>query len=236
MLEGFAILDGAASCGRRRRAAVRVDPARGGRDHRARPAAPASATGDRSPLPGPRLGRRARRAARGRPRGVVRLHRPRHAVVGLPLRRDAPARPRCGRPRRARSRCPRCTPGRWSTPPPTAPTVRMFVLAPTKEPDRPRPTVLYGYGGFGVPLTPGYSAGRAGLGRGRRRLRGRQPARRLARRARSGTATACASNKQNVFDDFHAAAERLVADGWTTPRAARRSPAAPTAGCWSAPR
>ena len=24
-------------------------------------------------------------------------------------------------------------------------------------------------------------------------------------------------HKQNVFDDFHAAAERLVADGWTTP-------------------
>jgi prolyl oligopeptidase len=24
------------------------------------------------------------------------------------------------------------------------------------------------------------------------------------------------AHKQNVFDDFHAAAERLVADGWTT--------------------
>jgi prolyl oligopeptidase len=24
-------------------------------------------------------------------------------------------------------------------------------------------------------------------------------------------------NKQNVYDDFHAAAERLIADGWTTP-------------------
>ena len=41
---------------------------------------------------------------------------------------------------RAPSRCPRCTPGRSSTPPPTAPTVRMLVLSPTKEPDRPRPT------------------------------------------------------------------------------------------------
>src|SRR5215210_4979852 len=37
--------------------------------------------------------------------------------------------------------------------------VRMVVVAPTKEPDRPRPSVLYGYGGFGVALTPGYSAG-----------------------------------------------------------------------------
>ena len=36
--------------------------------------------------------------------------------------------------------------------------VRMFVLSPTAEPDAPRPTILYGYGGFGVPLPPGYSA------------------------------------------------------------------------------
>ena len=37
-----------------------------------------------------------------------------------------------------------------------------------------------------------------------------------ARRARTGTARGCA-NKQNVFDDFHAAAEHLIAAGWTTP-------------------
>ena len=56
-----------------------------------------------------------------------------------------------------------------------------------------------------------------------------------ARRARPGTATGCSAHKQNVFDDFHAAAERLVAEGWTTP-ASSPSAAAPTAGCWSAPR
>ena len=39
----------------------------------------------------------------------------------------------------------------------------------------------------------------------------------MARRARTGTAPACSANKQNVFDDFHAAAEWLIAAGWTTP-------------------
>ena len=94
-------------------AAAALDPARGERGHRARPARPASGPAT-VPLPGLGLGRRAGRAARGRPRGVVRLHRPHHAVVGPPLRRARPARRRCGRPRPARSTCPRCTPGRSS--------------------------------------------------------------------------------------------------------------------------
>ncbi|MCF6525453.1 prolyl oligopeptidase family serine peptidase [Streptomyces sp. JJ36] len=36
-------------------------------------------------------------------------------------------------------------------------TVRMFLLTPGREPAGPRPTVLSGYGGFGVPLRPVYS-------------------------------------------------------------------------------
>ena len=43
-------------------------------------------------------------------------------------------------------------------------------------------------------------------------------------------------HKQNVFDDFHAAADWLVATRPDEPRPARRSAAAPTAGCSSAPR
>ena len=93
-------------------------------------------------------------------------------------------------------------------------TVRMLVLSPTKEPDRPRPTVLYGYGGFGVPLTPGYSAGllawvEAGGVYAVANLRGGSEEGEQWHRA------GMREHKQNVFDDFHAAAERLVADGWT---------------------
>ena len=118
------------------------------------------------------------------------------------------------------SRCPRCTPARSSTPRPTAPRCGCSCSSPTRRRRTGRgPTILYGYGGFGIPLTPGYSAGRARLGRGRRRLRDRQPARR--RRGGRGVAPRRhAGHKQNVFDDFHAAAERLVADGWTTTDAA----------------
>jgi prolyl oligopeptidase len=95
-------------------------------------------------------------------------------------------------------------------------TVRMVVLSPTKEPDQPRPAVLYGYGGFGVPLTPGYSAGvlswvEAGGVYAVANLRGG------SEEGESWHRAGMRQNKQNVFDDFHAAAQRLVADGWTTP-------------------
>ncbi len=94
-------------------------------------------------------------------------------------------------------------------------TVRMVVVAPTKEPDQPRPTLLYGYGGFGVPMTPGYSAGvlawvEAGGVYVIANLRGGSEEGEDWHRA------GMREHKQNVFDDFHAAAERLVADGWTT--------------------
>ncbi len=93
--------------------------------------------------------------------------------------------------------------------------VRMLVIAPTKEPDEPRPTVLYGYGGFGVPMTPGYSAGllawvEAGGVYAIANLRGG------SEEGEQWHRSGMREHKQNVFDDFHAAAERLVADGWTS--------------------
>lgn len=94
-------------------------------------------------------------------------------------------------------------------------TVRMFVVSPTAEPDRPRPTVLYGYGGFGITMTPGYSASilawvEAGGVWAVAGLRGGGEEGEEWHRA------GMLANKQNVFDDFHAAAEALVAQGWTT--------------------
>lgn len=100
-------------------------------------------------------------------------------------------------------------------------TVRMFVmtradaLRPDGAPDSPRPTVLYGYGGFGVPLTPGFSASilawvEAGGVYAVANLRGG------AEEGEQWHRDGMLGAKQNVFDDFHAAAERLLADGWTT--------------------
>jgi prolyl oligopeptidase len=100
-------------------------------------------------------------------------------------------------------------------------TVRMFVIARADAvdaagaPTGARPTVLYGYGGFGVPMTPGYSASilawvEAGGVYAIANLRGgSEEGEQWHRDGMLGA-------KQNVFDDCHAAAERLVDDGWTT--------------------
>jgi prolyl oligopeptidase len=94
--------------------------------------------------------------------------------------------------------------------------VRMLVISPAAGPDQPRPTVLYGYGGFGISMTPGYSATvlawvEAGGVYAIAGLRGGSEEGEDWRRA------GMLGQRQNVFDDFHAAAEKLAADGWTTP-------------------
>jgi prolyl oligopeptidase len=94
-------------------------------------------------------------------------------------------------------------------------TVRMFVISSSGAADRPRPTVLYGYGGFGVPLSPGYSAAilawvEAGGVYAVANLRGG------SEEGESWHRAGMRAHKQNVFDDFYAAAEKLIADGWTT--------------------
>ena len=99
---------------------------------------------------------------------------------------------------------------------PDGTAVRMFVLSPAAEPDRPRPTVLYGYGGFGIPMTPGYSAAilawvEAGGVWAVASLRGGGEEGEEWHRA------GMLAHKQRVFDDFHAAAEYLIREGWTTP-------------------
>jgi prolyl oligopeptidase len=100
-------------------------------------------------------------------------------------------------------------------------TVRMLILsAGGTGPDaagqrEPRPTILYGYGGFNVSLTPAYSAqvlswveaGGVYVVAG---LRGGSEEGEEWHRA------GMRERKQNVFDDFAAAAENLIAGGWTT--------------------
>lgn len=80
----------------------------------------------------------------------------------------------------------------------------------------PRPTVLYGYGGFGLSMTPGYSASilswvEAGGTYAIAQLRGG------GEQGEEWHRAGMLSHKQNVFDDLHAAAEHLIATGVTTP-------------------
>ena len=94
--------------------------------------------------------------------------------------------------------------------------VRMFIVSPTVTPDRPRPTVLYGYGGFGIPMQPGFSAAilswvKAGGVWAVACLRGGGD------EGEQWHRDGMLDKKQNVFDDFHAAAEYLVEQRWTTP-------------------
>ncbi|MFJ2932563.1 prolyl oligopeptidase family protein [Streptomyces sp. NPDC087219] len=95
-------------------------------------------------------------------------------------------------------------------------TVRMFVISPGGHPDRPRPALLTGYGGFGRTMSPRYRAQvLAWVGAGGvfawAGLRGGGEEGEAWHRAGSG------AHKQNTFDDFAAAADRLIEDGWTEP-------------------
>jgi prolyl oligopeptidase len=82
-------------------------------------------------------------------------------------------------------------------------------------PGQTRPAILYGYGGFNVSLTPAFSAPilawvEAGGVYAIAGLRGGSEEGEQWHRA------GMRDRKQNVFDDFQAAAQRLIDDGWTT--------------------
>ena len=82
--------------------------------------------------------------------------------------------------------------------------------------DGNNPTILYGYGGYGVSETPAFSTGRRiWLDRG-----GIYVTANLRGGGEFGEAWHLAGNltkKQNVFDDFIASAEYLIAKGYTSP-------------------
>jgi prolyl oligopeptidase len=94
-------------------------------------------------------------------------------------------------------------------------TVRMFVVSPD-GPAMPRPALLTGYGGFGIHPDAAYSAtALAWVGAG-----GVYVLASLRGGGEEGEAWHRAGHrgrKQNVFDDFHAAAQALVDAGTTTP-------------------
>jgi prolyl oligopeptidase len=96
-------------------------------------------------------------------------------------------------------------------------TIRMFIISGEQDeaPAQPRPTILYGYGGFNVSLAPEYGVSalawiEAGGVYAIANLRGGGEEGEEWHRA--GTF----EKKQNVFDDFHAAAQYLIDQGWTT--------------------
>jgi prolyl oligopeptidase len=94
-------------------------------------------------------------------------------------------------------------------------TVRMFVVSPVGD-QGPRPALLTGYGGFGIHPDPAYSSSAlAWVGAG-----GVYALVSLRGGGEEGEAWHRAGNrgnKQNVFDDFHAASQALIDTGATTP-------------------
>ncbi len=94
--------------------------------------------------------------------------------------------------------------------------IPMF-LTYRKDLDRtkPQPTLLYGYGGFNIPITPAFRVDNlAWMEKGGvyavANLRGG------GEYGRDWHLAGCQFEKQNVFDDFIGAAEWLIAKGWTT--------------------
>jgi prolyl oligopeptidase len=84
------------------------------------------------------------------------------------------------------------------------------------KPDGKAPTILYSYGGFDIPITPGFvGANLAWLERGGvlayANIRGGNEF------GQDWHAHGQKLEKQNVFDDFFAAAQALVNTGWTSP-------------------
>ncbi len=93
--------------------------------------------------------------------------------------------------------------------------VRLFVIAKGDASNGPRPTVLYGYGGFNIPMSPAYSSLIQAWVEGGgvwavACLRGGSEEGEEWHRA------GMRENKQNVFEDFIAAARYLKSEGWTT--------------------
>ena len=170
---------------------------------------------DRAARPGRRA--RLRRRAR-RPRRVLRLHVDEPSADDLPLRHRGARR----RPCSARPTCPASTR-------PTTRAVR-FLHEPRRHaradvrrapegPDarRPQPDASSTATAASTSRSPRLQRARASPGSSRAASSRWPTCAAAASTARRGTRPACALNKQNVFDDCIAAAEYLIAEGYTAP-------------------
>ena len=95
--------------------------------------------------------------------------------------------------------------------------IPLFISRRRDLPPGPAPALLYGYGGFGISLTPVFSVPNlVWMERGGRYVQaGLRGGSEYGEAWHEGGMLA---HKQNVFDDFIAAAEYLVDSGLTTPR------------------
>lgn len=94
--------------------------------------------------------------------------------------------------------------------------VPAFLIRPEGQPSGPRPTLLYGYGGFKIPVQADFRPGWAAW----LRAGGTLVIANLRGGGEYGTAwydDGRLANKQHVFDDAIAVAEHLVSEGLTTP-------------------
>jgi prolyl oligopeptidase len=91
----------------------------------------------------------------------------------------------------------------------------LVVRAAGTEPGPGTPCVLTGYGGFAIAMAPGYSAAVVAVCQdgGLYAVPGLRGG---GERGESWHEAGTRGRKQNVFDDFHAAADWLVTEGWTS--------------------
>jgi prolyl oligopeptidase len=94
--------------------------------------------------------------------------------------------------------------------------VPMFISRRKDLPAGPAPVLLYGYGGFAIPLTPAFSVPNL-VWMERGGIYAQVSLRGGSEYGEAWHEAGMLANKQNVFDDFVAAAEYLVRAGLTTP-------------------
>ncbi|KDO33174.1 hypothetical protein SPRG_01986 [Saprolegnia parasitica CBS 223.65] len=96
--------------------------------------------------------------------------------------------------------------------------IPMFLVSKKELPrDGQNPVYLYGYGGFNVSLTPTFSAARTVFMQHFNGILALPTLRGGGEYGEEWHQAGTFEKKQNVFDDFHGAAEYLIAEGYTSP-------------------